>query len=214
MLIVSWVAVTVMIPTMMRTKLPWYLNTFYPVFALLTAVLLMHGLAISGDRGPERRRCVVLAGVVAAMLVVAESKLLWARTTTGTCAGRRRAAAGEGGRLHGRRVFCSRRYHAEAFVLASLAAIDESPRAWRVPGCQPRRRLLAVRQPRDASRPDARPLERKRLAVPPPLGREGRHLRTALFAGSRLPGQGGRWFVVQSARPCRDAFDSGTFSCS
>ena len=120
-LIISWVAVTVMIPTLMRTKLPWYLNTFYPVFALGTAWLLMHGLAISGDGGGQRRRRVLLLSVVVAMLAVAEAKLLWysyhyrdlRRSTQGLL-------LAEGGRLHGRRVFCSRRYRSEAFVLASL----------------------------------------------------------------------------------------------
>ena len=119
-LIISWVAVTVMIPTLMRTKVPWYLNTFYPVFALGTAVLLVHGLAISVERGGTQRRR-VLAGVVAAMLAVAEAKLLWysyhyrdlRRSTQGLL-------LAEGGRLHGRRVFCSRRYKGEAFVLATL----------------------------------------------------------------------------------------------
>jgi hypothetical protein len=120
-LIISWVAVTVLIPTMMRTKLPWYLNTFYPVFALGTAWLLVHGLSISGDSDDQRRRRVLLLSVVVAMLTVAEAKLLWysyhyrdlRRSTQGLLLAERR-------RLHGHRVFCSRRYRGEAFVLATL----------------------------------------------------------------------------------------------
>jgi 4-amino-4-deoxy-L-arabinose transferase-like glycosyltransferase len=33
-LIVCWAGITFLMPTMMSTKVPWYLNTFYPVFAL------------------------------------------------------------------------------------------------------------------------------------------------------------------------------------
>ena len=120
-LIISWIAVTILIPTLMRTKLPWYLNTFYPVFALGTAWLLVHGLSIPGEGGSMRRNRVVLLSVVVAMLAVAEAKLLWysyhyrdlRRSTQGLLLAER-------GRLHGRRVFCSRRHRGEAFILDTL----------------------------------------------------------------------------------------------
>ena len=36
-LLASWAGMTFLVPTVMRTKLPWYLNPFYPVFALTIA---------------------------------------------------------------------------------------------------------------------------------------------------------------------------------
>jgi hypothetical protein len=120
-LILSWIAVTLIIPTVMRTKLPWYLNTFYPVFALGTAWLLVQGLSHARDARGLRGRHVVLLSVVIATLAVAETKLLWysyhyrdlRRSTQGLL-------LAEGGRLHGRRVFCSRRHRGDAFVLGTL----------------------------------------------------------------------------------------------
>jgi 4-amino-4-deoxy-L-arabinose transferase-like glycosyltransferase len=121
LLILSWIAVTLIIPTVMRTKLPWYLNTFYPVFALGTAWLLVQGLSPARDDRGLRGRHVVLLSVVIATLAVAETKLLWysyhyrdlRRSTQGLLLAER-------GRLHGRRVFCSRRHRGEAFVLGTL----------------------------------------------------------------------------------------------
>ena len=39
----AWLGVTVLIPTMMQTKLAWYLNPFYPLFALLVGRTLVQG---------------------------------------------------------------------------------------------------------------------------------------------------------------------------
>ena len=39
----AWLGVTVLIPTMMQTKLAWYLNPFYPLFALLVGRTFAQG---------------------------------------------------------------------------------------------------------------------------------------------------------------------------
>ena len=76
MLFAAWAAVTLLLPTLMQTKLPWYLNPFYPLFALAVAFVL----ARAGQRLRER------AGLAAAsrsprvailMFAVAESKFVW-----------------------------------------------------------------------------------------------------------------------------------------
>jgi 4-amino-4-deoxy-L-arabinose transferase-like glycosyltransferase len=123
--VIAWVGATIVIPTLMRTKLPWYLNSFYPVFALGTGWLVTHGLSVSEGGTRLRRRRAVLVGVVAAMLSMAEAKLLWysyhyrdlRRSTQGLLLSERR-------RLHGRRVFCSRRNRGEAFVLGGVIKTD------------------------------------------------------------------------------------------
>jgi 4-amino-4-deoxy-L-arabinose transferase-like glycosyltransferase len=39
----AWLGVTVLIPTMMQTKVAWYLNPFYPLFALVVGRVLAEG---------------------------------------------------------------------------------------------------------------------------------------------------------------------------
>jgi 4-amino-4-deoxy-L-arabinose transferase-like glycosyltransferase len=72
-MLLTWAALTFGVPSIMQTKLAWYLNPFYPMFALGLAWLLKTGLCQA--RSVSNRRIVVLAVVVA--LLVAEGKLLW-----------------------------------------------------------------------------------------------------------------------------------------
>ena len=39
----AWLGVTVLIPTVMQTKVAWYLNPFYPLFALLVGRTFAQG---------------------------------------------------------------------------------------------------------------------------------------------------------------------------
>jgi 4-amino-4-deoxy-L-arabinose transferase-like glycosyltransferase len=41
----SWLGVTILIPSLMRTKVAWYLNPFFPLFALIVASILVHGFS-------------------------------------------------------------------------------------------------------------------------------------------------------------------------
>jgi 4-amino-4-deoxy-L-arabinose transferase-like glycosyltransferase len=75
-LLASWAAMTFLIPTMMRTKLPWYLNPFYPVFALGIASILLRGL-IQDAHGAWGRRQAFLGIAILTALGIAEGKLLW-----------------------------------------------------------------------------------------------------------------------------------------
>ena len=71
----AWATVSLVIPTLMQTKLAWYLNPFYPVFALAVAASLVHGLSRAAAAPPARR--LILGGAIVVALVVAEGKLLW-----------------------------------------------------------------------------------------------------------------------------------------
>jgi hypothetical protein len=80
------------VPTLMQTKLPWYLNPFYPMFALGVGWLLgrvSHTASIPDRSGstcstvqrrwalsPVQRRS-TMAAVVVGALGVAEGKLIW-----------------------------------------------------------------------------------------------------------------------------------------
>ena len=72
----SWAGMTFLVPTVMRTKLPWYLNPFYPVFALAIAWILVRGLSQGWTRSSWRRQAILGIGIVTAF-GVAEGKLLW-----------------------------------------------------------------------------------------------------------------------------------------
>jgi len=74
-LMIAWAGVTLIEPTLMRTKLPWYLNTFYPAFAIGIAWLVVHALSGAGTTPQWRRRA--LAGAFLVAFAVAESKLVW-----------------------------------------------------------------------------------------------------------------------------------------
>src|SRR5262249_14126340 len=74
-LMTVWVSVTLFEPTVMRTKLPWYLNTFYPAFAIGIAWLAVHAMSLAPTTPQWRRR--VLAGAFVVAFGVAEAKLVW-----------------------------------------------------------------------------------------------------------------------------------------
>jgi 4-amino-4-deoxy-L-arabinose transferase-like glycosyltransferase len=75
--IFAWAASTLLIPTLMVTKLPWYLNTFYPLFALGIAGALVTAFRSVIETPEKRSALVALAVVVLVAFGVAEAKL-WA----------------------------------------------------------------------------------------------------------------------------------------
>ncbi|MSO45938.1 MAG: hypothetical protein EXQ59_04125 [Acidobacteria bacterium] len=76
-LLLSWGAVTTLVPTAITTKLPWYLNSFYPLFALVMAWLLNRGISRVARDGWPPLRSATLGLVVVLALGVAEGKLAW-----------------------------------------------------------------------------------------------------------------------------------------
>jgi 4-amino-4-deoxy-L-arabinose transferase-like glycosyltransferase len=115
----TWFAVTLLMPTLIRTKLSWYLNPFYPAFALLVATAFVHGLTNKETANTTRR--FVLAMIVILALGVAESRLIWysvhrrnlAQSTQGFLLAERET-------LTGHRVFRTRWDNSEIFVLDAL----------------------------------------------------------------------------------------------
>jgi 4-amino-4-deoxy-L-arabinose transferase-like glycosyltransferase len=112
----SWIGVTLVIPTLMQTKLAWYLTPFFPAFALLVALTFTHGFGLWGD-GLGSRRWIV-AGLVMLAFTVAETKLIW---YSYNMRGLQLSAQGlmleERKRLKGRRVYRERWPGAGRFVL-------------------------------------------------------------------------------------------------
>lgn len=71
----AWLGATLLIPTVMRTKVAWYLNPFFPVFALLVAFAVVHALSQGGARLARRQKLV--AALVLLAFAVAEGKLVF-----------------------------------------------------------------------------------------------------------------------------------------
>ena len=100
----AWAGATLLIPTLMRTKVAWYLNPFFPVFAAGVGWLVANGLSQPEIGGRARRNRAILAVAVVAAFAVAEGKLVWysfhyrdlGHTVQGLLLGERDRLAGHG----------------------------------------------------------------------------------------------------------------------
>jgi 4-amino-4-deoxy-L-arabinose transferase-like glycosyltransferase len=115
----SWVFIALLMPTLMRTKLSWYLNPFYPAFALGAAAVFVHGLKQT-DRVRTNRRA-ALATIFILALGAAETRLIWysvhrrslAQSTQGFLLAQQE-------QLSGYRVFRTHWSNSELFVLNAV----------------------------------------------------------------------------------------------
>jgi 4-amino-4-deoxy-L-arabinose transferase-like glycosyltransferase len=112
-----WTAIAILVPTAMRTNLPWYINPLYPMFALGVGWLLAYGF--SGRPAPSHHRGLLIAMVVMAA-TLAEGKLIWYSYNYRAL---ERSAQGlllaEADRLRGARVF-GQWDRADAIVLRGI----------------------------------------------------------------------------------------------
>jgi 4-amino-4-deoxy-L-arabinose transferase-like glycosyltransferase len=114
----AWIAVALIVPSIMQTKAAWYINPLYPTFALGVGSALSYGF--SQVDGPRDRRILLSAAVVMALLV-AEAKTLWYskhyraldRTSQGVL-------IAEADRLKGARIYSTSWELAELFVVRGL----------------------------------------------------------------------------------------------
>jgi len=115
-LLVAWVAATVVIPSLMQTKLPWYLNEFYPVFAVGIACSLIHGIRCTEEMSGIVRR-VAFVSVMLLAVGVAEGKLLWySFNVRGLEASAQGLLMEERAQLAGHRLFGLQWNRAEIFI--------------------------------------------------------------------------------------------------
>jgi 4-amino-4-deoxy-L-arabinose transferase-like glycosyltransferase len=71
----TWVGLTLLIPTAMATKTTWYLNPFYPAFALCVGLLLARSLTAAAATSQKRRAALI--ALIAVTAVAAEARLAW-----------------------------------------------------------------------------------------------------------------------------------------
>jgi 4-amino-4-deoxy-L-arabinose transferase-like glycosyltransferase len=123
LVLLAWAGVCLLVPTVLQTKLPWYLNPFYPAFAVGVGWILATGLSEYGLRPAVRGRMVTALAILA--FAVAESKLIWYsyrvrdvdRSVQGLLMAERDQVASS-------RVFRHDWSHADAFVLRAVVQAD------------------------------------------------------------------------------------------
>jgi 4-amino-4-deoxy-L-arabinose transferase-like glycosyltransferase len=124
MLAGAWAAIALLIPTLMRTKLSWYLNSFYPPFALAVGWLFVRAVTASHKASFNRRSAVVVIFVTA--FTAAETHLIWysfnRRSVSASAQG---VLLAERKLLGGQRVFRDHWSHSDRFVLTGIVGAEE-----------------------------------------------------------------------------------------
>jgi len=122
-LLMVWAAATLLIPTLMRTKVAWYLHPFYPVFAIGLGALVAHACRRAAESPGAWRswRARALVSVIVLAACIAQGRLIWysyhhAELSTSS----QGVLLEERDRLKGHVVFRRQLDRAEIFVLHAL----------------------------------------------------------------------------------------------
>jgi 4-amino-4-deoxy-L-arabinose transferase-like glycosyltransferase len=117
-----WIAIALIVPSLMQTKLPWYVNPLYPALAIGVGAALSYGFSRTGR--PTHHWKLLVAMVLMAALV-AEAKLVWYsyryRALEHSVQG---LLLVEADRIRGTRVYNTSWNHAEHFVLRALVQAE------------------------------------------------------------------------------------------
>ena len=119
-LIAAWALGTLLVPTLVQTKLFWYLNPFYPLFAVMVGLALANVAFHSHHRGSARR--VRLAGVlILAAVASAQARSLWRiHVVTNLDTSVQGMLLAKRAEFHGTRVCRDRLHRGEAFVVKAM----------------------------------------------------------------------------------------------
>ena len=115
-----WAVMTFVIPTVMMTKVSWYLHPFYPIFALIVGIAIARAWP-NRESATARWRHVAVIGVVVFASAVAEGRLLWHSLHNRSIRGSvQELLHVERSTLAGRTVFREKWNHADRFVLVAM----------------------------------------------------------------------------------------------
>ena len=122
----AWGLITLLVPTLMQTKNSWYLQPFYPAFALCIAWLLQRALTRTADVVTPRGRRVAIISIMLLALAVAEGRLWWysfhRRDVANSLQGLLLAEKNE---LAGSQIFRDRWNYAEIFTIRAVVGAQE-----------------------------------------------------------------------------------------
>lgn len=117
--VVIWGSLTLLVPTAMSTKLGWYLNPFYPAFAIAVGGVLVWGVGVL-SRESRRWPWRVAVAVVVLAAGAAEGKLLWYSYNKRSVGGTPQGLLLSGDITPGSRVYRPVWDHADRFVLEHM----------------------------------------------------------------------------------------------
>jgi 4-amino-4-deoxy-L-arabinose transferase-like glycosyltransferase len=122
--LIVYAVISLVVPSVMQTKVPWYLNTFFPVFAVAVALSIRRGLRVAAASRSGARNA-VLAAIVVLAGVVAETRLIWYSFHYRDLGlSNQSLILAERDRLRGRRLFFVPLSRAGHFVAAALAGAE------------------------------------------------------------------------------------------
>jgi 4-amino-4-deoxy-L-arabinose transferase-like glycosyltransferase len=117
-LMTSWFAAVVLLPTAVATKLGWYLNSFYPLFALAVAWLIVEAWRATT---PHPRRAALLVTAFVVSLGVAEGKLAWhSYRLLDVARSAQSLILAHGSTIAGREIYAANWPHADRFVVRTV----------------------------------------------------------------------------------------------
>jgi 4-amino-4-deoxy-L-arabinose transferase-like glycosyltransferase len=117
--VLAWVVATLVVPTIVPTRLAWYLNPFYPGAAVMTALAIRHAWAAASRRWSRA----MLAGLVVTGVLTAEGRMIYRSLAMIDLD---RSAQGllidSGARLAGWRVFATQCPYPETYLAVAAGA--------------------------------------------------------------------------------------------
>jgi 4-amino-4-deoxy-L-arabinose transferase-like glycosyltransferase len=120
--VMTWAVVTFGVPTLIQTKLSWYLNPFYPVFAVLVAGILHHALVSAS--GAPAKRAIAFAAILVVAVGTAEGKMLYQAYRRDTINGVQGLLERERSMLTGRTIFRAEWNAADRFVATRMVTAN------------------------------------------------------------------------------------------
>ena len=123
-IVAAWLGLTLLVPTLMGTKNAWYLNPFYPAFALAIGWLLSRAFAATAAIS-SRTRLTAMAVVLATGVSAAEGRLFWySLHHRDLSLGTQGALLAQSSNLAGHTVFAKRWDNGDWFVLRALVRAE------------------------------------------------------------------------------------------
>jgi 4-amino-4-deoxy-L-arabinose transferase-like glycosyltransferase len=121
-LMAIWAGFTLLVPTAMQTKLPWYLNPFYPVFAATVGYLVSNAVLASAVPGLNRRAQLAAAVALLIAFGLAEGRLIhYSYTYRDISRSPQGILLAESATIAGRRVYGVNWTRADWFVASAIA---------------------------------------------------------------------------------------------